>query len=581
MIGILLVPFAIIPVRAEGLSYNLIDVTTAHTMITSSQYPDLLILDVRSTGEYKLSHLENSISIPFDQIDSRISELAGNESGEILVYCKSGFTSQLAAEILVIHGFTRVSSLNGGIMAWVEMDYPVWTASHYVSVGPGGSLNIEPLLSYLSATPAPPLNSSCGLQDFNSTTDFSSVIIEQDENHTVELVTIELNDTIFEATRTITRITELVETTEVMNRSIWFGSIRVNTSDSEFLVYTLSFFLEHTDYTLSLHTSLTPLDSNTFNNSVSVVLFKPVEDPEVRSFEAIEFTGPLTLSKIYTVIAKVAKTIGKEYDNSADDYLKMLGSRYAIIHDELKDLSEFVHEELMNYDRIVMAGYALLFDACDAECIEGAFLSCYGLISGFLLGCAVTATVACIFMGPAWAVCLAGTMPVCLGITLALAIACGVVAIIACCTGGGGGCPILTVFDGGDYVSEGLLDIHAEDDIVRTFFLETNPGLVENRYLMRLTEHPQTRSHLDEVRLYARVCDGWLVEIPLVSAVHVVEGDVLMQLSHSDDIRVDIFGADHNNGSSQYIDLEFIIQDGFTAFQLIIVLEGYNADTKD
>ena len=43
----------------------------------------------------------------------------------------------------------------------------------------------------------------------------------------------------------------------------------------------------------------------------------------------------------------------------------------------------------------------------------------------------------------------------------------------------------------------------------------------------------------------------------------------------------EIFGADHNNGSSQYIDLEFIIQDGFTALQFIIVLEGYNVDVKE
>lgn len=145
-------------------------------------------------------------------------------------------------------------------------------------------------------------------------------------------------------------------------------------------------------------------------------------------------------------------------------------------------------------------------------------------------------------------------------------------------SGGGGGCPILSVYDGTGYVLEGLLDIHNLDgiDVVASHVLIHTPEPVEHRYLLRLTEHEQTYSHIDHVQLFATLKDGTEIKLPLVSAIHSEDGDVLWELRLSDDVRVDTLGADHNNGTSEYIDLEFVAPDGLEIEEFTFIIEGHN-----
>jgi len=148
--------------------------------------------------------------------------------------------------------------------------------------------------------------------------------------------------------------------------------------------------------------------------------------------------------------------------------------------------------------------------------------------------------------------------------------------------GGGGGCPILSVYNGTKYIEEGLLDIHNIEgiDIVSVHDLTSRPEKVNNRYLLRLTEHPKTISHLDMVEFYGRLPDGLLVSLSLKSAVHSSLGNVKQNLKSSDDVRIDLLGADHNDGISEYIDLEFDApkEQNFVGF--IFVIEGYNYIVK-
>jgi hypothetical protein len=148
--------------------------------------------------------------------------------------------------------------------------------------------------------------------------------------------------------------------------------------------------------------------------------------------------------------------------------------------------------------------------------------------------------------------------------------------------GGGGGCPILSVYDGEDYENEGLLDIHNPEglDVIAERILSTRPERVDGRYLLQLTEHPQTISHIDQVKLLARLRDGTTVQLSLLSAIHSTEGQVKGELLRSDDIRVDVLGADHNNGTSEYIDFEFVAPMGLDIIDYIFIIEGNNVIIK-
>ena len=146
----------------------------------------------------------------------------------------------------------------------------------------------------------------------------------------------------------------------------------------------------------------------------------------------------------------------------------------------------------------------------------------------------------------------------------------------------GSGCPTLSVFDGLNYVTEGLLDIHNPDgtDVVYDHTLTTEPAWTKGRYEFRLKEHQNTHSYIDQVKLYAMLEDGTKIELPLTYAWHSEDGNVLPQLLFSDEWKTDTLGANLNNGKSQSIDLKFASPPNLQVVSFIFQIEGNNRITK-
>jgi sulfur-carrier protein adenylyltransferase/sulfurtransferase len=80
---------------------------------------NIFVLDVREPHEYQIANLGAPL-IPVGSIESRINELAAHKNDEIIIHCRSGARSQKAAVALKTAGFTNVSNLAGGILAWAE-----------------------------------------------------------------------------------------------------------------------------------------------------------------------------------------------------------------------------------------------------------------------------------------------------------------------------------------------------------------------------------------------------------------------------------------------------------------------------
>ena len=79
---------------------------------------DFVLLDVRSLEEYTARHLPQAVSFPLDLIDDEHTEVLLPELDQIIiVYCQSGRRSQMAANMLVELGYTRVYDI-GGIVDW-------------------------------------------------------------------------------------------------------------------------------------------------------------------------------------------------------------------------------------------------------------------------------------------------------------------------------------------------------------------------------------------------------------------------------------------------------------------------------
>jgi adenylyltransferase/sulfurtransferase len=80
---------------------------------------DIFVLDVREPHEYPIANLGAPL-IPVGSLESRLGEIAAQKDREIVVHCRSGARSQKAALTLKNAGFTNVSNLTGGILAWAE-----------------------------------------------------------------------------------------------------------------------------------------------------------------------------------------------------------------------------------------------------------------------------------------------------------------------------------------------------------------------------------------------------------------------------------------------------------------------------
>jgi len=80
---------------------------------------DIFVLDVREPHEYPIANIGAPL-IPVGEIEKRIAELESHKNDEVIVHCRSGARSQKAALALKAAGFTNVSNLTGGILAWAD-----------------------------------------------------------------------------------------------------------------------------------------------------------------------------------------------------------------------------------------------------------------------------------------------------------------------------------------------------------------------------------------------------------------------------------------------------------------------------
>ena len=76
-----------------------------------------IILDVRTQEEYDEGHIPGAIVISHEEITEKAEEVLTDKDQLILVYCRSGRRSKIAAEALVELGYTNIKEF-GGIIDW-------------------------------------------------------------------------------------------------------------------------------------------------------------------------------------------------------------------------------------------------------------------------------------------------------------------------------------------------------------------------------------------------------------------------------------------------------------------------------
>ena len=78
---------------------------------------DYIIVDAREQSEYYEGHIKGAIVIPYTEIEQKAEEMLPDKEQLILVYCRSGRRSKIAAQSLANMGYTNVKEF-GGIIDW-------------------------------------------------------------------------------------------------------------------------------------------------------------------------------------------------------------------------------------------------------------------------------------------------------------------------------------------------------------------------------------------------------------------------------------------------------------------------------
>lgn len=88
--------------------------------------PNIIILDVRTPGEFVQGHIEDAVNLDVSVIDDFVlqAELL-DKNKTYAVYCRSGNRSQVAVNAMASREINGIYELESGILGWEESGYPV------------------------------------------------------------------------------------------------------------------------------------------------------------------------------------------------------------------------------------------------------------------------------------------------------------------------------------------------------------------------------------------------------------------------------------------------------------------------
>jgi rhodanese-related sulfurtransferase len=105
-------------VSVNGGSYKNVTPKELNTMLKNK---DFVFVNVHIPFAGNIAGTD--LSIPYDQIENELSQLRSDKNAKIVLYCRSGHMSTIAAEKLVSLGYTNIWSLKGGMVEWEKAGF--------------------------------------------------------------------------------------------------------------------------------------------------------------------------------------------------------------------------------------------------------------------------------------------------------------------------------------------------------------------------------------------------------------------------------------------------------------------------
>ena len=107
-------------VSVPGGSYTNVSVTQLKAMLDKK---DFAFINVHIPYEGEIANTD--AFVPYNKIDKNLDKLPADKNAKIVLYCRSGRMSTLAAETLIRLGYANVWNVDGGMIAWEALGLPL------------------------------------------------------------------------------------------------------------------------------------------------------------------------------------------------------------------------------------------------------------------------------------------------------------------------------------------------------------------------------------------------------------------------------------------------------------------------
>ena len=99
-------------------NYKNVTVDELHEQLKNK---DFILVDVHIPEQ---KHINGTDAfIPYDEIENQLENLPKDKDAKIVLYCRTGRMSEIAAEKLTENGYTNVYNVVGGVVEWIKRGY--------------------------------------------------------------------------------------------------------------------------------------------------------------------------------------------------------------------------------------------------------------------------------------------------------------------------------------------------------------------------------------------------------------------------------------------------------------------------
>jgi rhodanese-related sulfurtransferase len=105
-------------IQTEGGSYKNIDSAQLAEILKNKDFV-LINTHIPYEGEIELT----DALVPYNEIEKNLDKLSSDKSAKIVLYCRSGRMSEIAAKTMVQLGYTNIWNHTGGMIDWEKQGH--------------------------------------------------------------------------------------------------------------------------------------------------------------------------------------------------------------------------------------------------------------------------------------------------------------------------------------------------------------------------------------------------------------------------------------------------------------------------